>query len=102
MKKHSLFKVVLIVLGALVCVNGILAIIGNFVKDLEVFKMIPLGDTLLNFVQSFYYFFDTLVFVLVLGGFYAVLNKVSAYKKLLYNTNFLKQNREQGEIGNLN
>ena len=85
MKKHSLFKVILIVFGALVCVNGILAIIGNFVKDLAVFKMIPLGDTLLNFVQSFYYFFDTLVFVLVLGGFYAVLNKVPAYKKLVDN-----------------
>ena len=85
MKKHSLFKVILIVLGALVCVNGILAIIGNFVKDLEVFKMIPLGDTLMNFVQSFYYFFDTLVFVLVLGGLYAVLNKIPAYKKLVDN-----------------
>ena len=85
MKKHSLFKVILIVLGALVCVNGVLAIIGNFVKDLEVFKMIPLEDTLMNFVQSFYYFFDTLVFVLVLGGFYAVLNKIPAYKKLVDN-----------------
>lgn len=85
MKKHSLFKVILIVLGALVAISGILAIIGNFAKDLNAFKMIPLGDTLLNFVQSFYYFFDTLVFMLVLGGFYAVLNKVAAYKKLLDN-----------------
>jgi hypothetical protein len=56
MKKHSLFKVILIVFGALVLINGGLAIAGQFVEKLNVFKMIPIGDTLINFTQSFYYF----------------------------------------------
>ena len=60
MKKHSLFKVILIVLGALLAVSGILAILGYFVPALEgKYTMIALGDVLINFVQSFYYFFDT-------------------------------------------
>lgn len=86
MKKHSLFKVILIVLGALVCLNGLFTILGLAgVKAFESFKMIPIGDAFLNFVQSFYYFFDMLVFLLVLGAFYGVLNKVPAYKKLVDN-----------------
>ena len=48
MKKHSLFKVILIVFGALVLINGGLAIAGQFVEKLNVFKMIPIGDTLIN------------------------------------------------------
>ena len=57
MKKHSLFKVILIVLGALLAVDGILAILGYFVPALEgKYTMIALGDVLINFVQSFYYF----------------------------------------------
>ena len=86
MKKHSLFKVILIVLGALLAVSGILAILGYFVPALEgKYTMIALGDVLINFVQSFYYFFDTVVYLLVLGAFYGVLNKVPAYKKLVDN-----------------
>ena len=86
MKKHGLLKVILIVLGALVGVDAILAILGYFVKGLNgLYTMIPLGDLILNYVQSFYYFFDTLVFLLVLGGFYAILKKVPAYNKLLDN-----------------
>lgn len=87
MKKHSLFKVILIVLGSLIAVDAILAILGacgvNGLKD--VYTMIPIGDVLINFVQSFYYFFDTVVYLLVLGAFYGVLNKVPAYKKLVDN-----------------
>lgn len=87
MKKHSLFKVILIVLGSLIAVDAILAILGVCgVKGLkDVYTMIPLGDVLINFVQSFYYFFDTVVYLLVLGAFYGVLNKVPAYKKLVDN-----------------
>lgn len=86
MKKHSLFKVILIVLGSLVAVNGILAILGNLISSMDVkFSMIPLGDVFLNFGQSFYYFFDTVVFLLVLGAFYGVLNEIPAYKKLIDN-----------------
>ena len=86
MKKHSLFKVILIVLGALLAVDGILAILGYFVPALGgKYTMIALGDVLTNFVQSFYYFFDTVVYLLVLGAFYGVLNEVPAYKKLVDN-----------------
>lgn len=87
MKKHSLFKVILIVLGSLIAVDAILAILGFCgVKGLkDVYTMIPLGDVLINFVQSFYYFFDTVVYLLVIGAFYGVLNKVPAYKKLVDN-----------------
>ena len=87
MKKHSLFKVILIVLGSLIAVDAILAILGVCgVKGLkDVYTMIPLGDVLINFVQSFYYFFDTVVYLLVLGAFYGVLNKVPAYRKLVDN-----------------
>lgn len=86
MKKNGLFKAILIVLGALLLVNGVLAVLGYFVPALEgKFTMIPIGDALLNFMQSFYYFFDTIVYLLVLGAFYGVLNEVPAYKKLIEN-----------------
>lgn len=85
MKKHSLFKVILIVFGALVLINGGLAIAGEYVEDLNIFNMIPIGDTLINFTQSFYYFFDTAVYLLVLGAFYGVLKEIPAYKKLVDN-----------------
>lgn len=85
MKKHNLFKVILIVLGSLLLVNGVFALLGLKVKALSAFAMIPLGDIFLNFVQSFYYFFDIVVYLLVLGAFYGVLNEVPAYKKLIDN-----------------
>ena len=86
MKKNSLFKVILIVLGVLLLVSGVLGILGYFVPALEgKFTIIPIGDVLINFVQSFYYFFDTVVYLLVLGAFYGVLNEVPAYKKLVEN-----------------
>ena len=86
MKKHSLFKVILIILGALLAVNGILAILGYFVPALEgKYSMIALGDVFMNFVQSFYYFFDTVVYLLVLGTFYGVISEVPANKKLVDN-----------------
>ena len=86
MKKHSLFKTILIVLGSLVLVNAVLAVLGYFVPGMEeMFSFIPLADVMLNFAQSFYYFFDSVVYLLVLGAFYGVLNSVPAYKKLLDN-----------------
>lgn len=86
MKKNSLFKVILIVLGALLFVSGLLGILGYFVPALkDMFTIIPVGNVFINFIQSFYYFFDTVVYLLVLGAFYGVLNNVSAYKKLIDN-----------------
>ena len=44
---------------------------------------LALADVFFNFVQSFYYFFDTALFILVVGGFYGLLNRIPAYKKLV-------------------
>ena len=86
MKKHSLFKVILIVLGSLMVVTAILSILRYFVPALKgTFSFIPLVDVFINFVQSFYYFFDVVAFLLVIGAFYGVLNEVPAYRKLVDN-----------------
>ena len=77
MKKHGLFKAILIILGLLV-------ILSFFVPGRQgTASSIGLGTVLLNSVQVFYYFFDTAVFLFVIGGFYGVLSKSGAYKKLL-------------------
>ena len=76
-KKYGLFKVLSVVL--LLCV-----VITYFVHDRsDVTSYLALGDVFLNYLQSFYYFFDTALFILVVGGFYGVLNKIPAYKKML-------------------
>lgn len=77
MKKHGLFKAILIILGLLV-------ILSFFVPGRQgTASYIGVGTVLLNSVQVFYYFFDTAVFLFVIGGFYGVLSKSGAYKKLL-------------------
>ena len=86
MKKNSLLKVILMVLGSLLLVSGALAILGYFVPALEgKFTMISIGEVLTNFVQSFAYFVDVLVYLLIIGAFYGVLSEIPAYKKLLEN-----------------
>lgn len=86
MKKNGLLKVILIVLGALMFVNGVLAILGYFVPALEgKFTMISVGEVISNFVQSFAYFVDAFVYLLLIGAFYGVLSEIPAYKKLLEN-----------------
>ena len=77
MKKHGLFKVLLIILGLLV-------ILSFFVPGRQgTVSYLGIGSVLLNSVQVFYYFFDTAVFLFVVGGFYGVLSRSDAYKKLL-------------------
>lgn len=77
MKKHGLFKALLIILGLLV-------ILSFFVPGRQgTVSYLGVGSVLLNSVQVFYYFFDTAVFLFVVGGFYGVLSKSAAYKKLL-------------------
>lgn len=77
MRKHSLFKsMVIILLLVLVLTYIIPARAGEI-------SYLPFGDIVTNYIQSYYYFFDTAVFVLAVGAFYGVLNKVGAYKKLL-------------------
>lgn len=97
MKKHSLFKVILIVLGSLMVVSAILSILGYIIPSLKgTYTFIPLFDVFTNFVQSFYYFFDVVVFLLVLGAFYGVLNEIPAYKKLL--DNIVQKIKNKGNI----
>lgn len=77
MKKHSLFKSMAIVLLLVVIMTYILpARAGDYSR-------LPVGDIVTNYIQAYYYFFDTVVFVLMIGAFYGVLNKVGCYKKLL-------------------
>ena len=79
MKKNSLFKAILIILGLLV-------IISFFVPGRQgTISYLGIGSVFLNSVQVFYYFFDTAVFLFIIGGFYGVLSKSDAYKKLLDN-----------------
>ncbi len=84
MKKNSLFKSLMIILGAIVLICAVLAVCGYFVPSLEgMFSMVPLLDIPITYVQALYYFFDTVFFLLILGAFYGVLNEVPAYKKLV-------------------
>ena len=72
-KKYGLFKVLAVMLFFIVALTYV-------VKDRSGAKtFLALGDVFLNYLQSFYYFFDTALFILVVGGFYGVLNKIPAY-----------------------
>ena len=79
MKKHGLSKILGILLLLVVIVSFILTGRSG-IKD-----YIGLGDVLFNVLKSLYYFFYIILFVLFVGGFYGVLNKAPAYKKLLDN-----------------
>lgn len=78
-KKYGLFTVLTILLLLIVVatyfINGRNGSIAH----------LALVDVFFNYVQSFYYFFDTAIFILVVGGFYGFLNHVPAYKKLVKN-----------------
>lgn len=87
MKKNSLFKTLAILLLLVLVATYFISAGGNEVSFLA-FKdgtasYLGFGDIIINFMQSFYYFFDTIIFVLVVGAFYGVLNKVSTYKNLI-------------------
>ncbi len=76
-KKYGLFKVLAVLLLLVVVAT-------YFIKDRQgTISYLALGDVFLNYVQSFYYFFDTAIFILVVGGFYGFLNRVPAYKKMV-------------------
>lgn len=76
MKKHGLLKT----LGAIL----LLVIIASFAltgrgdaKD-----YLGLGDIIFRSFQSLWYFYYIIFFIIAIGGFYGVLNKSQAYKKL--------------------
>lgn len=76
-KKYGLFKVLSVLLLLVVFMTYI-------VNDRQGAKsFLALGDVFLNYLQCFYYFFDTALFVAVVGGFYGVLNKIPAYKEMV-------------------
>ena len=76
-KKYSLFKVLAIILLLVVVATYFIA--GRNGEK----EYIALVDVFFNYVQSFYYFFDTALLLLVVGGFYGLLNRIPAYKRLI-------------------
>lgn len=76
-KKYGLFKVLSILL--------LLVILATYLIDSrqDAKMYLALGDVFLNYLQSFNYFFDTALFIAVVGGFYGVLNKIPAYKEMV-------------------
>ena len=79
MKKHGLSKI----LGILLLLVVIVSFILNGRSGTKDF--IGFGDVVFNGFKSLYYFFYLALFILGIGGFYGVLNKVPGYKKLLDN-----------------
>lgn len=76
-KKYGLFKVLTVLLLLVVVAT-------YFIKGRQdAISYLALGDVFLNYVQSFYYFFDTAIFILVVGGFYGLLNRIPAYKRVV-------------------
>ena len=78
MKKHSLIKILSILLL-------IIVIVSYFIEGRNGISYIALGDVVMNYIQSFYYFFDTVLFVLIVGAFYGLLEHLEAYKKMQEN-----------------
>ena len=76
-KKYGLFKVLSVLL--------VLIIFATYLIDSRQGTKIylALGDVFFNYLQSFNYFFDTALFIMVVGGFYGVLNKIPAYKEMV-------------------
>lgn len=81
MKKIKKFGFVAPILIILLLV----VILSYFIEGRSGISYVALGDLVIDYVQSFYYFFDTILFVLAVGGLYGALNKIPAYKKLLNN-----------------
>ena len=77
MKKHGLTKI----LGVMLLLLVVLSFVLNGRNDTKYF--IGVLDLPLNYIKSIYYFFYLAIYVLCLGGFYGVLEKTTAYKKLV-------------------
>lgn len=84
MKKHNVLKVVFIALLAVVVLTWIFPT-ATFSTTLAVGERAQMGifDIFSYFGQSFQYFYQILIFALIVGGFYGVLSKTEAYRKLL-------------------
>lgn len=78
MKKHGLTKILAVMLL-------IVIIATYFIEGRQGISHLAFGDVIMNYFQSFYYFFDTAIFILVVGAFYGLLENVPAYTKLQEN-----------------
>lgn len=89
-KKYGLFSVLTVMLMLIVVAT-------YFVKGREgEIAYLPLLDVFFNYINSFYYFFDTAMYILIVGGFYGFLNHVSGYKKLV--KNIANKFNEKGKV----
>lgn len=79
MKKNKKFGFITPLLILLLLV----VIISYFVEGRGGISHVALVDLVIDYLQSFYYFFDTILFIFAVGGLYGALNKVPSYKKLL-------------------
>ena len=66
MKKHGLTKILAVILLVVVLLSWVVKGRSDAVAP------IALGDVVMNYFQSFYYF-DVMLFILVVGGFYGLL-----------------------------
>lgn len=84
MKKHNILKVVLISLLTVIVLTWIFPT-SSFSTTLTVGDRAQMGifDIFSYFGQSFQYFYQILVYALIVGGFYGVLSKTEAYRNLL-------------------
>ena len=84
MKKHNLLKVVLITLAVFVLLSWLLPTAsyqGSYIESArEQVGLMDLGTYPIVVLMYFGYF---VLFVLVVGGLYEVLNKTGVYRKLL-------------------
>lgn len=76
MKKHGLTKILAVILLVIVLLSWVVKGRSDAVAP------IALGDVVMNYFQSFYYF-DVMLFILVVGGFYGLLEHVDGYKNLI-------------------
>ena len=78
-KKYGLLKILTIM-------TLLIVVATYFIKGRNgSIQYLPLLDVILNYIQAYYVFFDTAMFIFVIGGFYGFLNRVPAYKKLVKN-----------------
>lgn len=79
MKKHGLLKILTAILLLIIVASYFITGRSGTTDYLG------LVDVLNNGYQSIYYFFYMIIFIICIGGFYGILDKVPAYKKLLDN-----------------
>ena len=83
MRKHNLFKVVMIVILLLVLTSWFLPSGTLETPTGDTFNRVGLFQLFMYFLTSIVNFVPVAFFILTVGGLYGVLNKIPAYRKLL-------------------